>query len=266
MSVTSEFHKDIMKKKRSSIWAPFIRAIKTFHLIEDGDRIAVALSGGKDSFLLARLLSELTRHPLKRFEVELIAMDPGYSERNIEQLKETARALELPIHIEKKRIFDVLEHKAPDNPCYLCSRMRRGALYSLAEDYDCNKLALGHHHDDVVETTLLNLFFSGTFKTMLPKISADHFEGIELIRPLFFIKERDILNLYRRYSLSTLDCACEVASGAKPSKRDDIKALIEQLKKEHGDIDKSIFRAASNVNLDYVIGWEKDGKRYRFDD
>ncbi len=266
MSMAKDYHKDMIKRYRGELWSKFIRAIKQYSLIENGDKIAVALSGGKDSFLLAKMLSELRRHPLVDFDIVVVAMDPGYDPKDVERIRETAKSLGLNIVVEKKDIFKVVGKKAPDNPCYLCARMRRGSLYALAEKHGCNKLALGHHFDDVVETTLLNMFFSGTFKTMLPKVSSDNFEGIELIRPLYFIKEQAVKKITSRNNIDTMDCGCTVASGERPSKRQEIKELLASLKKVHKDVEKCIFRSASNVNLDYVLAWEKDGEKHRFDD
>ncbi len=263
MSVAVDFQKDFIKHHRRQLWSKFIRAIKRYHLIEDGDRVAVAVSGGKDSMLLARMLQELTKHPLADFEVVPVAMDPGYAKADQQQLKHLAHQLSVPLKIVKKELFRVVNEKAPDDPCYLCARMRRGILYEIAENEGCNKLALGHHYDDVIETTLLNVFFSGSFKTMLPRIPSDNYESIELIRPLYFIREAHIAALYERHNLDAMDCACTVASGERPSKREDIKQLIKQLREEHKDIDRSIFNAAQNVNLDYVLGYTKAGRRYR---
>ncbi|MFW5894539.1 MAG: tRNA 2-thiocytidine biosynthesis TtcA family protein [Bacillota bacterium] len=266
MDIEQGFQKDMIKKYRKELWSRFIKGIKEFDLIEDGDKVAVAMSGGKDSLLLARMLKELLRHPLVDFEVVFIMMDPGYSKWNREKAIENAKKLGLELIVEDKSVFDVIEKKAPDYPCYLCARMRRGILYSLAEKYGCNKLALGHHYDDVIETTLLNVFFSGTFKTMLPKVKAQNFEGIDLIRPLYFIREEDVSRIMKRNGIDSMNCGCQVAAGETASKREDVKRLIERLKKDHKDIDKSIFRAAANVNLDNVLGWEKDGVKHRFDE
>lgn len=266
MSIEQTFQKDMIKKYRKELWSRFIKAIKEFNLIEDGDKVAVAVSGGKDSLLLARMLKELIRHPLVDFEVVFIVMDPGYSSWNRHKIEENAKRLGLELIIEDKAVFDVVAKKAPDYPCYLCARMRRGILYSLAEKYGCNKLALGHHYDDVIETTMLNMFYSGTFKTMLPKVRSENFEGIDLIRPLYFVREKDVSKIMQRAGIAPMDCGCTVAAGETASKRQEMKELIEKLKQDHKDIDKSIFRAAANVNLDNILGWEKDGKKYRFDD
>ncbi len=266
MDQYSQFQNDMIKKYRKSIWSPFIKGVKEFNLIEDGDKIMVAISGGKDSLLLAKLLEELARHPLVDFSVVFVAMDPGYTAFNRHRLEENAKKLGIDLHIEDKSIFRIVEKKAPEYPCYLCARMRRGALYGLAEKYGCNKVALGHHYDDVIETTLLNMFYAGTFKTMLPKIQSDNYEGLSLIRPLYYLRENDIRKIMKRNHIDTLDCACSVAAGETASKRSEIKALIAQLKDTFQDIDKTIFSAGKNVDLNHVIAWEKDGVKHRFDD
>jgi tRNA 2-thiocytidine biosynthesis protein TtcA len=261
-----QIEKDIIKKYRKDIWSKFVKGIKTFNLIQDGDKIAVAVSGGKDSFLMAKLFQELKKHPLVKFEVIFITMDPGYSKSNVALLKDTALNLGIDLIIEPHNVFHVVEKISREYPCYLCARMRRGFLYSVAEKYGCNKLALGHHFDDVIETTLLNVFYAGTFKTMLPKVASQNFEGIDLIRPLYFLKEHNITKIMESNGIYAMDCGCAVASKEVASKRAEIKQLIKHLKTLNSDIDKSIFRAAANVNLDNVLGWEKDGKKYSFDD
>ncbi len=266
MKTEQDFQKDMIKKYRKELWSKFIKGIKEYNLIEDGDKVAVAVSGGKDSLLLARMLKELLRHPLVDFEVVFIMMDPGYAEWTRKKAIENAGELGLDLVVEDKAVFDVVQKKAPDYPCYLCARMRRGILYTLAEKHGCNKLALGHHYDDVIETTLLNLFYSGTFKTMLPKVSSKNFEGIDLVRPLYFIREEDVKRIMHRNGIDPMDCGCQVAAGETASKRAEVKSLIDTLKKQHQDIDKSIFRAAANVKLDNVLGWEKDGVKHRFDE
>ncbi|MFW5838312.1 MAG: tRNA 2-thiocytidine biosynthesis TtcA family protein [Bacillota bacterium] len=261
-----KLEKDIIKKYRKDIWSKFIKGIKTFKLLQDGDKVMVAISGGKDSLLLAKLFQELKKHPLVDFDVVFVLMDPGYSNSNIELIKYMAKNLNIDIKIEPYNIFKVVNNISKDYPCYMCARMRRGFLYSMAEKYECNKMALGHHFDDVIETTLLNLFYSGSFKTMLPKVSSKNFEGIDLIRPMYFIKEKNVRKVMENNDIYAMDCGCDVAAGRTASKREEIKKLIKTLKETHQDIDKSIFRAAANVNLDNILAWEKDGEKYHFDD
>ncbi len=266
MTTAQVFQKGIIKTYRKDIWTPFIKGIKAYNLIQDGDKIMVAISGGKDSLILAKLLQELTNHPLVKFEVVFVAMDPGYTPFNRHRLEENAKLLDIDLKVENRDIFKIAALKSPKYPCFLCARMRRGALYGLAEQYGCNKVALGHHYDDVIETTLLNLFYEGSIKTMLPKLKSDNYEGIQLIRPLYLLREHNIKKVMKRYNINTLDCACTVTANETASKRKEIKALIQQLKTQFGDIDKTIFSATNNVYLDHLIGWEKDGVKYRFDE
>lgn len=259
-----EIEKSIIKKYRKRIWAKFVKAINDYDMIENNDRIAVCISGGKDSLLLAKLFQELQRHGKIKFELNFIAMDPGFKKENRQLIIDNCHRLNIPVKIFDSRIFDVVEDISSEFPCYLCARMRRGALYSYAQELNCNKIALGHHFDDVIETTILNVFYAGTFKTMLPKLKSDNYENMELIRPMVFIKEKDII-LFRDYAqIAAMDCACDVAAGHVASSRLKIKELISDYKKIFKDVDKSIFSAATNVNLDAVIGYTKDGKKHSF--
>lgn len=261
-----EFENNIIKKYRGPLWSKFIKGIKTFNLVQNNDKILVAISGGKDSLLLAKLFAELKKHPIVAFDFKCVVMDPGYTESNLALLKHNMALLDIEYEIEPYNIFKVVNKIAKDYPCYMCARMRRGFLYSLAEKYGCNKLALGHHYDDVIETTLLNLFYSGSFKTMLPKVKSDHFDGITLIRPMYFIREKAVKNIMNHNEIYPMDCGCDVAAGQTASKRKEVKDIIAMLKKIHPDIDKSIFRAADNVNLDNVLGWVVNGEKKGFDD
>ena len=266
ITVAKQLEKDITKKFRKEIWSKFIKGIKKYNLVEDGDRVAVAMSGGKDSLLLAKLFQELLKHPLVDFEVVFISMDPGYSEENLELHKYNSDRLDVPLNIENSQIFNILEKTSKDNPCYLCARMRRGFLYNMAKEKGCNKLALVHHFDDVIETTMLNLLYAGTFKTMLPKVKSENFEGLELIRPMYLIKEKDIIKVMEKNEVYSMDCGCSVSSGRVSGKRAEMKELIVDLKKNFIDIDKSIFRAAENVNLDSIVSYTKKGKTHSFYD
>lgn len=257
-----EIEKSIIKRYRKHIWSPFIKAIKDYKLIENGDKIAVAISGGKDSMLLAKLFQELKRHGQMDFEYEFIAMDPGYHPKIKELMIDNCNYLDIPLHIFESRIFEIADEIAQDYPCYMCARMRRGALYSKARELGCNKLALGHHFNDVIETTMLNVLCSGNFKTMLPKLKSTNFENIELIRPMYYIRERYIELFTQNSGIWPLNCACMVAAKKTSNKRTEIKHLIESLKDDFKDVDKSIFMAAQNVNMDAIIGWEKDGQKH----
>jgi tRNA(Ile)-lysidine synthase TilS/MesJ len=260
----AEIERSIIKRYRKHIWSKFIKAIKEYELIEDGDRIAVAISGGKDSLLMAKLFQELHRNGKQNFELEFIAMDPGYHSDIKELLIENCEYLNIPVHIYEANVFEVADRIAKDYPCYMCARMRRGALYGKAQELGCNKLALGHHFNDVIETTLLNLLCSGNFKTMLPKLKSQNYEGIELIRPLYYIEEVYIQRFIQSSGIWPLNCACMVAAKKIGNKRYEIKDLIEELKKNFKNVDMSIFRAAQNVNMDCILGWEKEGEKYSF--
>ena len=259
-----EIERSIIKTYRKSIWAKFVKAIKEYDLIQDGDKIAVGISGGKDSLLLAKLFQELHKNGRKNFELEFIAMDPGYHSDIRQLLEENCKYLDIEVHVFNANVFEVAEEIASDNPCFMCARMRRGALYSKAKELGCNKLALGHHFNDVIETTLLNVLCSANFKTMMPKLRADNFENMELIRPLYLIEEKDIERWIINSGLMPLNCACMVAAKKIGSKRFEIKDLIEELKVNFVNVDKSIFRAAENVSMDGILGWEEDGEKHSF--
>lgn len=255
-----EIEQSIIKRYRKRIWTKFTKAINDYNLVEDGDRIAVAISGGKDSLLLAKLFQELKKHGRNNFELEFITMDPGYHKHVRNLLEENCEYLNIPLKIFDSDVFTVVDKIARDYPCYMCARMRRGFLYSKARELNCNKLALGHHFNDVIETTLLNVFYSGNFKTMLPKLKADNFEDIELIRPMYYIEEQSIITFIKNSGLMALNCACMVAAKRIGNKRYEIKDLIYNMKKVYKHVDKSIFAAAQNVNMDSILGWTKDGE------
>ena len=259
-----EIEKSVIKKYRKHLWSKFIKAIKDFSLVEEGDKIAVAISGGKDSLLMAKLFQELKRHGQINFELEFIAMDPGYHKDIRQLLIDNCDYLNIPIHLFDSQIFEVADKIAQDYPCYMCARMRRGALYNKAQELGCNKLALGHHFDDVIETTMMNLLCAGNFKTMLPKLHATNFEGLELIRPLYYVREENIIRFIQNSGIWPLNCACMVAAKKTGNKRHEIKDLINQLKPNFQDVEKSIFKAAQNVNMDAILGWQKDGEKYSF--
>ncbi len=259
-----DIERSIIKTYRKHVWTKFIKAIKEYQLIEDGDRIAVAISGGKDSLLMAKLFQELKKNGKQNFDVEYIAMDPGYHTDIRKLLEENCSYLEIPVHIYEANIFQVADKIANDYPCYMCARMRRGALYGKAKELNCNKLALGHHFNDVIETTMLNMLCAGSFKTMMPKLKAQNFDDMELIRPLYLIEEKYIERFIQNSGIWPLNCACMVAAKRIGNKRYEIKALIESMKKDFDNVDISIFRAAQNVNMDGVLGWEKDGEKHSF--
>lgn len=259
-----DIEKSIIKKYRKNLWSKFMKAIRDYKLVEEGDKIAVAISGGKDSILMAKMFQELKKHGQVNFDVEFIAMDPGYHANIRQLLIDNCEYLNIPIHLFDSRIFEIADEIAKDYPCYMCARMRRGALYSKAEDLGCNKLALGHHYDDVIETTMLNLLCAGNFKTMLPKLNSTNFEGIKIIRPLYYIREEHIIRFIQNSGIWPLNCACMVAAKKTGNKRYEIKDLIKSLEPNFKNVEKSIFKAAENVNLDSVLGWQKDGEKHSF--
>ncbi|MGB4589479.1 MAG: ATP-binding protein [Clostridiaceae bacterium] len=251
---------------KRNIWGKFIKAIKDYNLVEDGDKIAVAISGGKDSLILAKLFQEMQKHHQNNFELEFIAMDPGYHKEIRKLLEENCEYLGIPVKIYESGIFDVIDEIAKDYPCYMCARMRRGSLYNFAQDLGCNKLALGHHFNDVIETVMLNITYGGTFKSMLPKLKSQNFENMEIIRPLYLIEEDNIKNWVQNAGVWPLNCACMVAAKKIGNKRYEIRELIKNLKKVNKDIDKSIFRSQENIQMDSVVGWmDKTGKHSYLD-
>ena len=259
-----EIERCIVKRYKKHIWSKFLKAIKDYKLISDGDRIAVAISGGKDSLLMAKMFQELKKYSNIDFELVFLAMDPGYRDDIRVKLEELCKYLNIPIEIFESGIFRITDEIARDNPCYMCARMRRGALYNKAEELGCNKLALGHHYDDVIETTMMNILCSGNFKTMLPKIKSSKSGKMQIIRPLYYIREEHIKRFVRYTCIEPLDCACTVTSKKSGNKRYEIKELISSLTDNFDNVEKSIFKAAQNVNIDSVLGWEKDGVKHSF--
>lgn len=254
----------IVKRYKKHIWSKFLKAINDYKLISDGDRIAIAISGGKDSLLMAKMFQELKKYSNIDFELVFLAMDPGYRDDIRVKLEELCEYLNIPVEIFESGIFRITDEIARDNPCYMCARMRRGALYNKAEELGCNKLALGHHYDDVIETTMMNILCSGNFKTMLPKIKSSKSGEMQIIRPLYYIREEYIKRFVRYTGIEPLDCACTVTSKKAGNKRYEIKELISSLSENFDNVEKSIFKAAQNVNIDSVLGWEKDGVKHSF--
>ena len=260
----------IITTYRKRIWSKFIKAVKDYQLVNDGDKICVCISGGKDSMLMAKLFQELHRHSDVPFEVEYVVMNPGYNDRNLELIKSNLNLLNIPATIKVTNIFDVA-NSMDKNPCYMCARMRRGALYQIASDMGCNKIALGHHYDDVIETTLMNMLNTGTFQTMLPKLHSDNFDNMELIRPLYLIREKDIKTWVNSNHLKFLRCACKlteridkVKTGDSGSQRLETKKLIASLISYNANVESNIFKSAENINLDKSLGYIKDGKKHSF--
>ena len=264
--------RSLIKKYRKELWNPFIAAVKRYELIAPGDRIAVCISGGKDSMVLAKLMQELQRHTEQPFELVFLVMDPGYAPANRALIEENAARLGIPITVFRSDIFDVA-YQVEKNPCYLCARMRRGFLYSKARELGCNKIALGHHLSDVIETTLLGLFYGAQLQTMPPKLRSRNFPGMELIRPLYCVHEDAIIAWKNYNGLRFLQCACRFTEerdgaddGVGDSKRQEMKLLLRQLKKTNPNIEKSMFRAIHGVQLDTFPGFKFRGRAFSFEE
>lgn len=265
-----EVERSIVKKFKKEIWRNFTKAINEYEMIQDGDKIAVCISGGKDSMLMAKLFQELEKHGKKNFEVVFLVMNPGYNEINYQTILDNAKLLNVPITVFETEIFDTVAD-IEDSPCYLCARMRRGYLYSKAKELGCNKIALGHHFDDVIETIVMGMMYGGQIQTMMPKLHSTNFEGMELIRPLYLIRERDIIHWANYNELHFIQCACRFTEHCascggteKGSKRAEIKELLYNLEKTNPFITKNIFRSVENVNLSTVIAYKKNGKKHHF--
>ena len=260
----------IRKKFKKKIWSKFTKAVREYELVKEGDRIAVCISGGKDSMLMAKLFQELKRHNKFNFEVKFLVMDPGYSPENRKVIEENARKMKIPIQIFESNIFESV-FEIEKSPCYICARMRRGYLYNFAQQMGCNKIALGHHYDDVIETILMGMLYSAQVQTMMPKLHSTNFEGMELIRPMYLIREDDI-KAWRDYNgLHFIQCACKFTDTCTTcnneenrSKRVEIKELIKNLKKVNPFVESNIFRSVENVNIDTVVGYKQHGIRHNF--
>ena len=266
---TREIERSIIKKFRRSVWRPFTKALNEYQLVQEGDKIAVCISGGKDSMLMAKVFQELKRHGKVNFDVVFLVMNPGYNEDNWNIILNNAKLLGIPLTVFESDIFDTVA-TIDKNPCYLCARMRRGYLYSKAKELGCNKIALGHHFDDVIETILMGMLYSAKIETMMPKLHSQNFEGMELIRPMYMIKEEGI-KAWRDYNkLQFIQCACRftencsTCGGGRKSKRDEMKELVEQFRNISSVIDTNIFNSIHNINLNTVIGYHKDDMKYNF--
>lgn len=265
-----EIERSLITRYRKPIWSRFIRALNTYELIEPGDHIAVCISGGKDSMLLAKLMQEVHRHGKIPFELDFLCMDPGYNDINRRMIEDNANLMDIPIKFFESDIFDAVAEMGT-NPCYMCARMRRGHLYRFAQSLGCNKIALGHHFDDVVETTLMAVLYNGQFKTMMPKLLATNFPGMELIRPMYRIKEPDILDWMHYHNLRFIQCACRltencVVGQGGGSKRAEMKRLVAKMRKQNPILDDNIFHSLHNVNLNTIIGYQVDKVNHPFTD
>ena len=266
-----EIERSIVKKFKKDIWRNFTKAINEYQMIQDGDKIAVCISGGKDSMLMAKLFQELKRHGRNNFDVVFLVMNPGYNDLNYQMILENAKILEVPITVFETQIFDTVVD-IEDSPCYLCARMRRGYLYSKAQELGCNKIALGHHFDDVIETIVMGMMYGGQVQTMMPKLHSTNFPGMELIRPLYLVRERDIIHWCDYNNLKFIRCACkftERSEAAKDdkeqiSKRKEVKNLIAAIEKDNPYVPMNIFRSVENVNLSTIIAYKSDGVKHHF--
>lgn len=269
MEKYQEIERSIIKNYRKEIWSKFIKAVNDYKLIEENDKIMVCISGGKDSFLMAKCIQEIQKHGKVNFSAHYVVMDPGYNEYNRSFIEDNAKTLNVPIEIFESDIFDIVEKVDFKSPCYMCAKMRRGHLYAKAQELGCNKIALGHHFDDVIETTLLSMLYGAEIKTMMPKLHSDNFKGIDLIRPLYLIKEDDIIKWRNTNELTFINCACRFTEGCSlindgTSKRKEMKELIKNLRKINKDADYNIFKSLDNVNLNCVLGTKTNGKYKSF--
>lgn len=268
--ISTQVEKSIRKKFRKNIWCKFTKAINQYELVKEGDRIAVCISGGKDSMLMAKLFQELKLHNKFPFEIKFLVMDPGYSPANRMVITENARKLSIPITIFESDIFDSVYH-VEKSPCYLCARMRRGHLYHYAQELGCNKIALGHHYDDVIETILMSMLYGAQVQTMMPKLHSTNFEGMELIRPMYLVREEDIM-AWRDYNdLHFIQCACKFTDTCTTcdneenrSKRVEVKELIREMKKTNPYVETNIFKSMENVHVDAVVAYKLEGIRHSF--
>ena len=269
MEKYKEIERSIITTYRKEIWSKFVKAVSDYKLIEENDNVMVCISGGKDSFLLAKCIQELQRHGNVKFNAHYVVMDPGYNEYNRNFILDNAKILNIPLEMFESDIFDVVANVDSKSPCYLCARMRRGYLYNHAKELGCNKIALGHHFDDVIETSLLSMFYGAEIKTMMPKLHSDNYEGIDLIRPLYLVKEASIIAWKNYNELTFINCACRFTEGCSlindgTSKRKEMKELIKNLRKINPSVDANIFKAMDNVNMNCILSWHKDGVNHSF--
>ena len=263
-----EYEKSLSTTYRRGLWSRFVKGLKEYKLLSPGDKVCVCISGGKDSMCLAKLFMLLTRHSDFDFDVHFLVMNPGYNQKNYDLIEENIDKLHIPATFIDTDIFEIANARDPKNACFLCAKMRRGALYNAAKKLGCNKIALGHHYDDVIETTLMNMLNSGSFQTMLPKLHSTNFEGMELIRPMYFVREKDIKAWAKHHDLHFIQCACrfteEAAKDESASQRAATKKLIQELKKDIPQVEQNIFKSAENVTLDMILGYKNEGKAHSF--
>lgn len=257
-----EFEKSITTTYRRVIWSRFLKGIHEYQLIKDNDKIAICISGGKDSMILAKLFMAYKKFMNPTIEIKYLVMNPGYNDKNLNLIKKNLKTLQIPAEIHETNIFEIANSQTK-SPCFLCAKMRRGALYNIAKSMGCNKIALGHHYDDVIETTLMNMLSSGSFQTMLPKLHSTNFPGMELIRPMYFIREKDIIRFAKAHGLNFIQCACKFTESAAHdelvSRRAFTKKLIQELKNNFPQIEENLFNAPNNITLDMILGYKKGG-------
>ncbi len=272
MEKYKEIERSIITSYKKKIWNNFVKGIQEFEMIQEGDKIAVCISGGKDSMLLAKCLQELQRHGKMKFDLIFLSMNPGYNEENVQKVVLNAKLLNIPLTMFETRIFNIVEG-INDHPCYVCARMRRGYLYEKAKELGCNKIALGHHFDDVIETIMMGMLYGSQMQTMMPKVVSTSHHGMELIRPLYYVKESSIISWKEKNNLDFIQCACKVTENYKTcdndkgkSKREEVKKLIKELRQVYDRVDMNIFRSAQNVNLDTIISYrsQRNGTRHHF--
>ncbi len=259
MKDVEEIENSIRTIYRKSIWKKFIKAINDYNLIENGDKIAIGISGGKDSLLLAKLFHELKKDKSRKFEYKAVSLNPGFRQSDLNNFKKNLEKLNIDCEIINTNIWEIANKKAQDYPCFLCAKMRRGILYKKVEDFGFNKLTLGHHFDDVIETTMINMFYAGTIKTMTPKVPSTS-GNLSLIRPLIYVKEEDIINYTKKNGILAMNCGCTIEAGKTSSKRKEVKNLLKELEEKNPGIKQSIFNSMKNINLDYIFGYTGGNK------
>ena len=260
MKNVEEIEESIRTTYRKTIWSKFVKAINDFNLIEDGDKIAIGVSGGKDSLLLVKLFHELKKDKSRNFEFKAVSLNPGFRQYDLDNFKKNLEKLNIDCEIIDTNIWEIANEKAKDYPCFLCAKMRRGNLYKKVEEFGYNKLTLGHHFDDVIETTMINMLYAGTLKTMTPKVSSTS-GNLSLIRPLVYVKEEDIIKYTKRNGILAMNCGCTIEAGKTSSKRREVKNLLADLEEKHPGVKQSIFNAMKNINLDYVFGYTRGNKK-----
>ena len=259
-----EIERALITKYRTKLYRPFIRALQEYDLIKENDCIAVCISGGKDSLVMAKLFQELEKYSDRKITVKYLAMNPGFNEENLLNLKTNCEKLNIPVIIKDSDVFKVATKMGGDKPCFMCAKMRRGFLYKTAQELGCNKIALAHHMNDVIETILLNVLYAGCYKTMVPKLKSQNYSGMELIRPLVYVMEKDIINYMKYIEIEAMNCGCKIASNELPSKRKLIKQMIADMKKQNSNVEMNIYRSAENINLNCALGWKHNDQEHNF--